>query len=367
MIQNIQAMRGVAAVMVFLSHLFLAHGGIGFDDIYPVFWWFGPSGVDIFFVISGFVVGTSAHRTGVGSPGRLVAASTFAIKRCWRIYPVYWAALLLAVAVSPWVSTTGPLDRKFFPEAPFVDLIFLASPWNEYVMLAWSLAFEVWFYLVLTILLLIAPKKIFHAIAAWAGVASLFILYGYVQHPEWSWIVYLSPFQFEFIIGCLVAYVFQRGVTSFGWTSLAIGLLWYAASIFINKIYGSYDPRWRAPLFGFGAGFIIYGLVALESQKRFTFPRFMLPIGSASYSIYIWHQIILFILVYLTEKAGLFGVLPGYVIVPVWAALALGVGFTSYFFFERASMRWFERKRKEVSLSGRLSKVSEVIVRNVSG
>ncbi|PWJ92732.1 peptidoglycan/LPS O-acetylase OafA/YrhL [Mesorhizobium loti] len=340
MIANIQVMRGVAALMVVLAHLSLARGGMGLDTFYPRYWWFGPSGVDIFFVISGFVVTTSAVNHGRNSTTRWRTACSFALKRVVRIYPVYWVALATAVAVMPPVgSAVGGL-----PERSMIAKIFLATPFNDFIALSWSLCFEMWFYVVLTGILIVAPKKVYFALSVWAALTLAIVLYGYVYHPEWSWIAATSPFQVEFMFGCFVAWLTNAPKeTRFGWTAFAVGVAWYAASVYLNAQYGGYDPRWRAPLFGLASGFIIYGVVALELRKAFFLPRMMLPIGAASYSLYIWHQFIFFVCIYVTEQFGLFEAVPGPVLLIAWAAIAGLVAFSSYRLIELPTMKLINR------------------------
>ncbi|UVK49326.1 acyltransferase family protein (plasmid) [Mesorhizobium sp. AR07] len=104
--KNIQGLRAIAALMVVFSHSFWplvpmrAHWS-------PVFVGaIGPAGVDLFFVISGFVVFLSADRLGKGaeSTGMLRALREFVVRRVFRIYPVYWIAFAIATLAMTWAD-----------------------------------------------------------------------------------------------------------------------------------------------------------------------------------------------------------------------------------------------------------------------
>jgi exopolysaccharide production protein ExoZ len=340
-------MRGVAALLVFVIHTLIAHTGMGFDQVYPIFWWVGPSGVDIFFVISGFVVTTSAVRHGLAKAGSFEIAWKFALKRVVRIYPVYWSLFAVALLIVPPVKSA----TDGFPQRPFFEKLFLLTPFNDYIMLSWSLCFEMWFYLVLTCILLVLPRRVYAGLLAWGVVSLAFVAYGYLYVPAWGWMVAASPLLIEFMLGCVVAWLIDRGVRRRGWTTLFAGLAWYCVAIYLNMRFGAYDVHWRPPLFGAGAALVIYGLIALELTNRYTLPKFMLPVGSASYSIYLWHQFTLFTLVWVSEHFGLFGVVPGPLLLFIWACIAMGMGFLSYRLIEKPSMAWLD-----ISLSARRRK-----------
>ena len=86
-ILNIQALRGVAALMVLISHVSLYENRIGAGVLLPK-WMFelGSGGVDLFFVISGYVI---VAISGFG-PSGFKPAFQFFLRRITRIYPLYW-------------------------------------------------------------------------------------------------------------------------------------------------------------------------------------------------------------------------------------------------------------------------------------
>src|SRR4051812_5118943 len=90
---SLQALRGVACLMVVCYHAAAAERGYGlsFSPLRPALW-VGFGGVDVFFVLSGFIIATIG-RPDLGRPDRL---PTYLFRRFWRVFPTYWLALAAA-------------------------------------------------------------------------------------------------------------------------------------------------------------------------------------------------------------------------------------------------------------------------------
>jgi hypothetical protein len=157
---GIQAMRGVAALSVAVCHLLITRFAYdaepGFiNALIGVL----RTGVDLFFVISGFVIALAAAEIGKaeGRHGTL----NFAFRRCARIYPLYWIVLAAAVLSSLVITLQGWPD---IPQTLTASYVFLTVDWNWFIPQAWSLAFEVYFYLAVAIVLLIVPNRVIEAL-----------------------------------------------------------------------------------------------------------------------------------------------------------------------------------------------------------
>ena len=162
---SIQALRAIAALLVFWGHAINAvHLKIEAD--FPHL--YGPFGVDLFFVISGFVMVYSSERL-FGQPG---APITFFVRRLARIVPLYWLATAVLVwFVVPYASTKAVLGSLFFaPHIPSeAPLLFVG----------WTLIFEMFFYAVFAIALL--AKRRFAVVA---GVTIFLICFSVLLAPD---------------------------------------------------------------------------------------------------------------------------------------------------------------------------------------
>jgi peptidoglycan/LPS O-acetylase OafA/YrhL len=138
-IYSIQALRGLAALAVVIAHAF-EHGKLG--GIPALF--AGRFGVEVFFVISGFVI-TLAAGTGQFDP------KDFAIRRFLRVAPLYWATTFLVAGLAfalPAVFKTTVFDLEYFLKSIF----FIPEPlpgtrdWRPLFKLGWTLNYEIFFY-----------------------------------------------------------------------------------------------------------------------------------------------------------------------------------------------------------------------------
>jgi exopolysaccharide production protein ExoZ len=144
-------MRGVAALSVVGAHILINRPDMGIDHAIAAN---GSlilqSGVDVFFVISGFIIATAAAEVGLAQ-GR-TGALDFSIRRFARIYPLYWIVLIAAVITSYWL-TTGP---PAFPMHFSLDHVLLNTVTNYFVPVAWTLCFEVYFYAAIAMTIFLA-------------------------------------------------------------------------------------------------------------------------------------------------------------------------------------------------------------------
>ncbi len=136
-----QYLRGLAALSVLVTHALqwpLTEINMGLLKT-------GRLGVDVFFVISGFII------TTIAGDGR-IDPKQFLVRRAFRILPAYWAATLLitilAVAIPSQFRTTIPTIEGLIKSLLFIPSL---EPKAPLLLLGWSLNFEVFFYLLLPV------------------------------------------------------------------------------------------------------------------------------------------------------------------------------------------------------------------------
>ena len=334
---NVQAMRGVAALMVLLIHVMQHNYGI--DAILYRFWWIGPAGVDLFFVISGFVVCYAAARASTSDETSLMSAGKFSVKRVVRIYPLYWVVLACAWTISDRVS----LAPNYLPEYSVWRYLTLTVIQNNKVMVAWTLAYEMFFYIVLVVIIFLKPNSFYKAVGFWVvfQISAIGISWTLFKSASLDY-VFTSPVILEFTAGCGLAYLIDKGVKGGGALSLFYGLLLFSVGAYVNSGLAEFawSPGWRALLFTPGALLILYGVIDLVRSGSWLMPRLIQRVGDSSYSIYMWHQLVVAVLVAVVNKYGILSFIPGWLLVIFFALISIAVGTVSYRVIEKPSQNW---------------------------
>ena len=274
------------------------HSGVG-----PRFWW-GQAGVDLFFVVSGFIM-VYVSRDVFGKPG---AAIDFLQRRIIRIVPLYWIAtgafvLLINHAVDKYVL----LSMFFVPFDPF-----------PIVRPGWTLNYEMAFYLLFAGFLWLSRAK---AVIALCALLVAVVLVGLVAWQQsFAVTFYCNPIILEFGFGSLIGLAYCEGIR----LSKGIALLVAAAGITgftaVTMYYG--DPysdiiRLRFVAWGLPAVCLV-AAAALHPWPRRATPRPLVLLGEASFSLYLSHWITL-------ELAKRLGVMQGAVVFLLAVAGGLAV------------------------------------------
>ncbi len=297
-VRTIQALRGVAAWFVVIGH-FIGITAIISGKLEP---WVSMArysqetiesfGVDIFFVISGFimVVATSRPRRN----NRLAEVCDFLARRFFRIFPLFWVVLLIAIVWGePSVSVDG------------YNVILTAILYDtaKAVPISWTLIFEVRFYLMMAIAVIVLPKDTGNRtmLICFSIVAVVFAQkYGAIPYSRFGTNVML-----EFVFGAIVGLLHLNEIRSSSRLAMVLGaggIL--ATAVFLPLVAPGQVAAYRIFGYGMPAALLIYGLVATEESMTIKLPRFLLNAGDASYSIYLWHWVVMTILVDCIDHLG---------------------------------------------------------------
>lgn len=275
MIRPIQYLRALAALSVVWGHSLYIIPAVAqrLGTSY-----FGASGVDLFFVISGFIMVATNSEDDV-TPLRFLAL------RIVRVVPLYWLATLAWIA---YAAFAGSPTSPFPPGAVAKSLLFVpyfspGSPGGVWPILqnGWTLNYEMFFY-ALFALSLAMPARV--RVAALAVTLGLLVAVGKVFGPFANplALTYTSSYLLEFVAGMLLAHGWLRGEPrdSLPYSLFLIVLGGYC-------IGGSHP---RLMILG-GAFLIVAG--CLNPRIRALQSRPLLALGNASYSIYLVHQFVL--------------------------------------------------------------------------
>ncbi|MGB9108903.1 MAG: acyltransferase [Telluria sp.] len=291
----LQGLRGVACILVVLTH---ARYFMLDTPLWPLAsQWLTPGamGVDLFFVISGFimVVTTAGARAGGG-------AGAFLLKRFTRIWPPY------AVMTVAWVclfaggpAAFGSADAikqiltslAFLPVNPRVPLYFGTT-----LPLGWTLLFEAYFYGVFAVSMLFGRLR-------WAVLFG-WIIYSVLVFPMARRGLNLdasldlgyrfgyaalatSPMVLEFLAGAIAAAVYLSPLRLAS-RRLCWNLLFLMVAVALWSIYAHFD--FHGPLkWGCGAFLIVLGCAIAGKTVDIAMPPVLLWLGTISFSLYLTH------------------------------------------------------------------------------
>ena len=287
---NVQAMRAIAALLVVLGHT-LALGGMELPPFLGggLVHTFAYAGVDIFFVISGFVICAAAgkHLTSTSNSNGLRRASAFLVRRVFRIYPLYWVLLLAAFCLAHFLNP-GLLA---LPRELIVNLFLLTERSNPILSPAWSLVFEMYFYLCTAIILFLSRSRWLVLMVVWFGLSCVLIFSAKSLGLEGR--LYADPLLLEFGFGCLIFFAISRNYViapMLAFVTLLLGVVFFLWGAQQTLHQGLLPPMPRVQSFGIGSALFLYALICLEHQARFTMPRLLIALGTISYSIYLVHR-----------------------------------------------------------------------------
>ncbi|MEA3492122.1 MAG: acyltransferase [Campylobacterota bacterium] len=281
-LHNIQMLRAVAAIMVVMHHALPTYQAMGetLSTIDIVSKW-GFAGVDIFFVISGFIM---AYTT-FNKERSLLNAKTFFKHRLFRIYLGYWPFFFVMLAalfmVNPQKLSSLDIVGSFF--LTNVDMFQLVLP------ISWSLSYELYFYLLFLLTFFFSIKQLYLFIPILtlfivSIVVIVFLNHGSPQSFFWS------PFILEFFAGVLL-YMYRDSLMKYWIVPLGLLMIIFAYGYGIS--HDTKNGLYRVLTFGTGALFVVLVALILEEKHLYVAGRKMTLLGDASYTLYLSHLIII--------------------------------------------------------------------------
>jgi exopolysaccharide production protein ExoZ len=339
-LRGLQYLRAVAAIMVVWHH---ARGlfapGMFPDDV-------GMAGVDVFFVLSGFLMVYTTRR----APS---TGAAFLKRRIVRIVPLYWLAL----------ASTALIQARSAPVSPFWlirDFLFIphrdqAGNILPLVAPGWTLNYEMFFYLLFATTIALSIRGQLLAIGlAFAALTSSSLLISWERVPM---IWYTRPIVWEFFFGMALSVAWRNGL-------LGVGRRWGAAFVLAGWAWILLGPserieERRVMVYGVGALLVVFGtLVCTVDQKRSI--RWLGALGDASYSIYLTHLMVLVVVrKLLGSVVDLLSLSRPQAVVFALISIAIAclAGLLSFWVVERPLTEWVAdllqgRPRQKVTASG---------------
>lgn len=338
---SLQYLRAVAALCVLVTHTL--------QWPLPEMDWFllktGRLGVDIFFVISGFII-------TVITGAKAFDPSVFAARRLIRIIPAYWAATilvtLLALLMPQQFRSTLPTVEGFLKSLFFIPSL---DPKAPLLQLGWTLNYEMFFYALfcLTFFLRSEARTLVLTVlfATLVTIGQSGVDLGYLAQ------FYTSPSLLGFLFGAGLAQAYRHGLLE----RMRGGALWSAVAVLVLGLaVAYYTLPWisiaEAPIhvhliLSSLSALIVGSVLKLEAVGRLpSFPTFKM-LGDASYSIYLFH---LFPLgaywavgkrIFDLENWLIYG---GLAVIGI--AVNLAFGLLCFWSIERPFLNWSRRRRE---------------------
>lgn len=353
-IEWIQALRGIAALLVVICHARIVLRGTHWEPFTERALTPGALGVDLFFMISGFIM---VHTTQK-SDGSVRYTIAFLIKRFARIWPVYVVAVIgsliispphIAVPGSPWNAIEPYIKQLLFIPVSAKRPPFFEMPYD----IGWTLNFEAYFYLVFGISLLFGRFR-WALLTLWFTltlIAAPLCMTGHagldVQRSNGfshAWLVMITnPIIWEFAVGVAIGLLYQSKLALphhpltycllAGTTAFAV---WYDFSW-----HGTFNglDQWGAPLPPMLIAF------ALASKRiDFRISPSLLWLGAVSYSLYLFHPLASKGLRMLMATVGLGSLIPTWWCTFAVVVFAVVVASIAQRLLERGLSEWLRKR-----------------------
>jgi len=358
-IKSIHYLRGIAAFLVVGFHV-----RNNFNDIYPIknlgdfMFMSGASGVDLFFIISGFIM---MYSTSIK-----VTPSDFIVRRIFRIFPPFLFLLTALYFLYPDFKTEHVMRSIFLIHSDYSS----DAPFFGYNTLipAWTLTYEVYFYLIfaismtlsqkyrglISIIALVLPVVLLQLIingdldlygAATAELDKTNPLYGFVRFVS-------SPMMIELCYG-IIFYSLSKYLKNIRHYELIA----FASISFFVCSYLSWFRFFHGPInFGLWALILILGALIYESNKQLKNIPLLTFMGNISYSLYLTQGVVLTVLNHYEPYIPIYSSGKGFVRFVFSLSTCIVVAYFIYHYIEYPSIQIGKKftqmiKRRKLSLA----------------
>lgn len=328
----LQVYRGIAALLVVLFHINQMSverlGQVTFFNLFEAGW----SGVDYFFVLSGFIM-VYVHRSAIGQKNQL---KSFLVKRAVRIYPIYWIITLIVLCfflVIPGFANNNDLNFGRI----LVSLLLLPQNDKPILDVGWTLVYEIYFYFLFSIAIWLKPKQSAPILSAWLFVTVLHFL-KIVQFGPDAFLLnqVFGNMNLEFVLGCLAGYItikYGNKLSNYRWILFGIANLgWVVLTVLLAAKVVEVD---RITTYAILAALLIVASTAIDLKESPRIPYFFILMGDASYSIFLIHSPLISAATKVLQKGNLARYFDSFFAPALLAVMAVVAGCLFYAFVEK--------------------------------
>ncbi|HCJ7266124.1 acyltransferase family protein [Vibrio cholerae] len=291
MVNNIQFLRAVACLLVIFAHIEL---GFFKQDVDAGFFSFGSIGVDLFFIISGYIMMLVSTKYN-DVLFNFTDSAHFLKRRLLRVIPLNTFFIILSIAITYAFLNFGYTNNYaiyHFPETKLSIVYFLQSTFFLHFgmasinAIAWTLQYEAIFYFLFSMSIFLGIDR-FKFFSAFSFLILSISLAGYNLSDFYQ--VILSPLHLEFFMGIIVFKLVHSEKKNMNLSMLLLSALaLYAARFFIGFSFGNLLDR----VLDYGVIALLVFIIAIWIEGLLTVPKAIKHIGDASYSIYLTHWLI---------------------------------------------------------------------------
>ncbi len=269
-IASIQYLRGVAALLVVYYH------SLNFLKDVPRSFYFGYQGVDVFFVISGFIIAHSTVKVQGHSSFRVVF--DFWVRRFIRVVPLYWIALGIEWRHELTPSFNMLCDFFFVPRWHDVEV---GRVWPKLIP-GWTINYEVFFYLCFG-LFLTFRRGVWWIFGLFSSCVLVGLIFCQGLQGSPSFVFYTSSVLLEFLYGVLLA----RLYFAYGSRVVRLKVQWVVLVLVfgVGLLFADLDGP-RGVVDGIPALLIVASVLCIRTSGGFSI---LAKLGDSSYSLYLFH------------------------------------------------------------------------------
>ncbi|WP_171956260.1 acyltransferase family protein [Stenotrophomonas maltophilia] len=284
--ESLQCLRGLAALAVVLFHLRgveikYLQGPMLLDAVAR----YADAGVDLFFVVSGFVMTTIA----AGRYAKAGECERFLVKRAWRVLPMYWIFTTVVVVLMALIPSM--VNTSYAGQSVLASYLLIPHGQLPVLTVGWTLVHEVYFYAVFAGIIAFVPERIVPAVLLlWAALIAAAAWFAPAPATPAHTLV-VNPLTFEFIAGAMLGLYWRHIPAWMAWPLLAAGV---ATATVASATLPESGPATmavgtRVVCFGSASLLLLAGAIRLEANGGLHTPRWLVLLGDSSYSLYLTH------------------------------------------------------------------------------
>jgi len=356
----LDGVRGIAILAVFLSHsVWRIESTSAIQQVLKWFYSLGWAGVDLFFVLSGFLI------TGILLDSRLAENyfQSFYARRALRIFPLYCAFLLVAFTLFPYLVAADwmPVSRDRWVYLCYLTnwLALWKGPWRHSVMAhLWSLAVEEQFYFCWPLLVwvlrpgVLLPTLLAGEAAVVVGRIWWVLIHGASQAVALSTVTRMDGLLLGAVCAILVRHwrIPDRLVRRLPWLAGG-GFYLYVMLAFRFRVPDAFNQTVGFPLLAVCFALVVLYAVLTEGSASpaqwFLCWRPLTNVGKYAYGIYVFHVPLLYfgdnLIARFVPPAVRASTWFGYASIAVLFVVSYQMAKFSYNFFERRFLNWKDR------------------------